>query len=294
MNVFIIANPMSGGRHGAQLAEAIRRELAPRVSSVKVAVTTAPGEGERIARDLDADCVVSVGGDGTANEVLNGLNGHAPALALYPAGTANVVARQLGVRKNIAAFADLVANRSVRRIDGGIANGRKFLLGIGAGLDAAVAKQVAAQKGGPAGLARWIMPAARSVLHFNHAPIRVTVDGEIVTETTTYAIVANCRFSAGVFPVTRRATVADGKLDLCAMHRLSVPKLLWIAAAVWGPGFPDRGDVVYRQGTDFTLEAASQLPVPLQIDGEPAGFLPVTCRVLPQAFQVVAPRPSDS
>jgi hypothetical protein len=50
------------------------------------------------------------------------------------------------------------------------------------------------------------MPAVRSVLHFNHAPIRVIVDGEVVTETTAYAIVANCRFSAGVFPVTRRPT----------------------------------------------------------------------------------------
>jgi YegS/Rv2252/BmrU family lipid kinase len=292
MNVFIIANPASGGRRGAELAEAIRKELAPKVDSVSVAVTTAPGEGERIARDVDADCVVSVGGDGTANEVINGLNGRVGTFGLYPAGTANVVARQLGVRKNIPAFAELVAKRSTRRIDGGIANGRKFLLGIGAGLDAAVAKQVAAQKGGPGGLARWIMPAVRSVLHFNHAPIRVTVDGEVVTETTSYAIVANCRFSAGVFPITRRADITDGKLDLCAMHRLSVPKLLWMAVAVWSPGFPDRKDVVYRQGTEFKLEAASELPVPLQIDGEPAGFLPATCRVLPQAFEVVAPNPS--
>lgn len=289
MNVCIIANPASGAGRGAQLAEEIRKALAPRVESVEVAVTGAAGDAERIAQHVRADCVVSVGGDGTANEILNGMNDQVRTLAIYPAGTANVVARQLGIRKNIAAFAELVARRSVRHIDGGTANGRKFLLGIGAGLDAMIAKQVAARQDGARGLGRWIMPAVRSVLHFNHAPIRVRVDGEIVTESTSYAIVANCRFSAGVFPVTRRADVADGLLDLCAMHRLSVPKLAWMAIAVWSPGFPERGDVVYRQGTEFVLEPASSLPVPLHVDGEVAGFLPATCRVLPGAFEMIAP-----
>jgi YegS/Rv2252/BmrU family lipid kinase len=289
MKITIIANPASGNRTGAHIAEEIRQALATKVDAVDLVVTTCAGEGERIAHDADADCLVSVGGDGTANEVLNGMNGRSPALALYPAGTANVVARQLGIRKNIPAFAELVTQRSTRFIDGGEANGRRFLLGIGAGLDALIAKQVAAQKDGIRGLARWVMPAVRSVLHFNHAPIRVRVDGEIVTETSSYAIVANCRYSAGVFPATRRARVDDGLLDLCAMHRLSVPKLAWLPLAVWSPRFPDRKDVVYRQGKEFVLEAASDLPVPLHVDGEPAGFLPATCQVKPKSFEVIAP-----
>jgi YegS/Rv2252/BmrU family lipid kinase len=291
MNVCIIANPASGAGRGAALAEQIRKALAPRVESVRVAVTGASGDAERIVQDMHADCVVSVGGDGTANEVLNGLNGEARTLAIFPAGTANVVARELGIRRNVSAFADLIARRSIRRIDGGAANGRKFLLGIGAGLDAMIAKQVAARRDGARGLGRWVMPAVRSVLHFNHAPIRVRVDGEVVTESTSYAIVANCRFSAGVFPVTRRANIADGRLDLCAMHKLSVPKLAWMAAAVWSPHFPNRKDVVYRQGAEFVLEPASDLPVPLHVDGEVAGFLPVVCRVLPQSVEVIAPVP---
>ena len=154
MNVCIIANPASGAGRGAQLAEEIRKALAPRVETVEVAVTGACGDAERIAHEVRADCVVSVGGDGTANEILNGMNDRVRTLAIYPAGTANVVARQLGIRRNIAAFAELVARRSVRHIDGGTANGRKFLLGIGAGLDAMIAKQVAARQDGARGLGR--------------------------------------------------------------------------------------------------------------------------------------------
>jgi diacylglycerol kinase family enzyme len=289
MKVFIIANPAAGRHRGAELAQAIRAALAPRVDSVNFAVTSAPGEGERIARGLAVDCVVSVGGDGSANEVLNGLDGRPTSLAIYPAGTANVIARELGIGRGIAAFANLVATRNTRRVDGGEVNGRKFLLGIGAGLDAAVARRLAAVKNGGQGLRRWIKPAMQTVLHFNHAPIRVEVDGEIVTETSTYTVVGNCRYSAGVFPTTRLADVADGLLDVCAMHRLSVPKLAWLAAAVWSPGFPRRRDVVYRQGRAIVLAPASDLPVALQVDGEPAGFLPAKCRVLPASVDVIAP-----
>jgi len=289
MKVHIIANPAAGGGKGTTLAEGLRRELESRSISVRLDFTKGAGDGTPLAQHSDADCFVSVGGDGTANEILNGMDLGRSCLTLLRAGTANVVSRELKLRANPAALAGLIAARSARRIDVGVVNGRRFLLGIGAGLDAAVVRRVAQQTNGVRGLRRWIAPSVIGVLNFNHAPIRATVDGEVVTQDSTYAIVGNCRYSAGVFPTTPHASIADGKLDLCAMHRLSTLKLGAIAFAVWSRGFTKRSDVVYRQGAEIVLEAASNLPVALQVDGDAAGFLPARCSVLPQALEVIAP-----
>lgn len=289
MKVHIIANPAAGGGKGKVLAEALHRELAARSVPVQLTFTQHAGDGTPLARESDAECFVSVGGDGTANEILNGMDLGRSALTILRAGTANVVSRELRLRAKPEQLAGLIAARSTRRMDVGVVNGRRFLLGIGAGLDAAVVRRVTLQSNGRRGLKRWIVPSIQGVLNFNHAPIRVKVDGETVTESATYAIVGNCRYSAGVFPTTPQADIADGKLDLCAMHRLSPLKLATIALAVWTPGFTKRRDIVYRQGAEIVLEPANNLPVALQVDGDAAGFLPARCTVLPQALEVIAP-----
>lgn len=289
MKVHIIANPAAGGGKGATLAEALHRELEARSVPVQLTFTQHAGDGTPLARESDADCFVSVGGDGTANEILNGMDLNRSSLTILRAGTANVVSRELKLRARPAELAGLIAARSTRRMDVGVVNGRRFLLGIGAGLDAAVVRQVALQSNGRRGLKRWIAPSIQGVLNFNHALIRVKVNGETVTETSTYTIVGNCRYSAGVFPTTPHASVADGKLDLCAMHKLSPFKLGAFALAVWSPNFTKRRDIVYRQGSEIVLEAATDLPVALQVDGDAAGFLPARCTVLPQALEVIAP-----
>lgn len=289
MKVHIIANPASGGGRSTAKAEALRRALEPRVDAVELFITQAAGDGGEMAAASDADCLVSVGGDGTTNEILNGMDRDRAALAILPMGTANVVARELGLKAEPARLADLIARRESRRIDAGRINGRLFLLGVGAGLDAAVTKRVSEAASNASGFARWIGPAIKTVLHFNYAPIRVKVNGETVSETTPYAVVGNCRFSAGVFSMTPRATLNDGRLDVCALHRLNLLKLAWLSAAVWSPHFPERGDVVYRQAETIELEPASDLPVPVQVDGDAAGFLPVTCEAVAAAVEVIAP-----
>jgi diacylglycerol kinase family enzyme len=290
MKVHIIANPAAGGGKGALRAKALHEELARRAGvNSTLTFTKCAGDATSIAASSDAECLVSVGGDGTANEVLNGMNLERSRLSILRAGTANVAARALKLPTDPAGVAALIASGASRRMDIGQVNERRFLLGIGAGLDGAVVRRVAEQQSRLRGIWRWFGPAIHVGLNFNHAPIRARVDGEVVTETSSYAIVGNCIYSAGIFPTTRRACVDDGFLDLCAMHKLTIPKLISIAFAIWSPRFPDRRDVVYRKGLSITLEAASDLPVPLQVDGDMAGFLPARCTVLPKALEVVAP-----
>lgn len=289
MRVTIIANPVAGGGRGRANAEALDRALTARGCTIDLRLTTQAGDAAEWAAEIDTDCVVSVGGDGTANEVVNGLRDPEMPVAILPMGSANVVARELSLPRNPEALADLLVTARPRIIDLGEHDGRKFLLGAGAGLDAAIAHQVHGARGKQSSVWRWVVPSITQVLRYAYHPIRVAVDGEVISEATHYAIVGNCIYSAGVFPSTPRARIDDGLLDVCLLENLYPIKMAWIAGAVWHPRFIAGRDVVYRQGHEISFESPTGQAVPLQVDGDPAAFLPANFRVLPGALRVVAP-----
>jgi len=256
---------------------------------VELSLTREAGQGETDAATCGADCIVGVGGDGTANEILNGMNGHDACLAILPMGTANVVARELGIKRDPDQLAELIAKRHTRRIDAGRMDDRLFLLGVGAGLDGAITRRVMDARGSTSNYLKWVLPSVKGCLAYNFAPIQVRIDGDSVSETSSWVVVGNCRFSGGIFPITRRASLADGLLDVCVFHDLSWHKLAALSVAVFSARFPDRKDIVYRQAKTIELEPASDLPVAVQIDGDPGGFLPVRCAIAQESVEVIAP-----
>jgi YegS/Rv2252/BmrU family lipid kinase len=289
MRVHIIANPVSGGGRGERLAEALRVALDHLGVAAELERTTGAGHARQAAQRTDADCVAVVGGDGTVNEVLNGLADHGVTMAILPSGTANVVARELRIPRDAAVVAQCIAERRSRPLDVGLCGERRFLLGAGAGLDAAVVREVSARRGARSSLLKWVGPSIATILRYGFPPIRATVDGAVVSESAQYAIVGNCRYSAGVFPITPKALPDDGLLDVCLLHGLTPLRLLGLLASVWRPGFVDRKDVIYLQGRDVVFEPAGEEPAPLQVDGDPAGELPAHFGILPRAVRIVTP-----
>ena len=289
MKVRIIANPISGGGRGEAMAQALRAALDHAGVEAELSLTQKAGDAGEMASREGADCIVSVGGDGTANEVVNGMKDTAAALAILPMGTANVVARELGIPRDPRAVAELITRGSTRRMDVGDAGGRWFLLGAGAGLDAAVTKTVSEHRGRSSSYLRWIRPAIATSITYGYPKIRVIVDGALASDRAQYAVIGNCRYSAGVFPLTPKARIDDGLLDVCLLHNLSPARLIPLALTVWNPGFIEGKNVTYLQGKRIDLEPASDEPAPIQIDGDPAGFIPATFEVVPGGIEVVAP-----
>jgi diacylglycerol kinase (ATP) len=95
--------------------------------------------------------------------------------------------------------------------------------------------------------------------------------------------------SAAVFPATPHARTDDGLLDVCLLHDLSAWKCATLAFSVFSPRFTQRKDVVYRQGKNIRLEPASDEAAPLQVDGDPAGFVPSDFGVEPAALNLLVP-----
>lgn len=288
----MIANPVAGGGLGRNRAALLRKALERHGHEVELLVTQAAGDAETLAASRVSsgfDCFVAIGGDGTANEMVNGIGDHPVAFTVLPVGTANVVAREFKIPRNPNQLAAQLESYRVIPMDLGSARGKRFLLGAGAGLDAAITAKVKAKRGRTSSLWIWVRPSIETILRYNYPKIKVTVDGVVASEGAHYAIVGNCIYSAGVFPSTPLAKTDDGLLDVCLIHDITAFKCMALAAQVWNPRFIERPDVTYRQGREIEFDVAESEAAPLQIDGDPAGEVPVRFTVLPRAAHIMAP-----
>ena len=290
--VHIISNPVAGGGRGATMAVALATALEARGLTVTRFATARAGDARAEAALERAEVIAVVGGDGTLNEVLNGLPERSTArLALLPVGTANVVARELGMRPDAAFVADAIVRGCAIAMDIGLHGDRRFLLGAGAGVDAAITKAVQEQRGRKSSLIHWVGPALKTLARYRYPKIAVYVDGEELASAADYVIVGNCRFSAGIFPATPHADTGDGKLDICALSGLSLPRLGWLMARVWHPTFVERPWIAYRQGHEVELRARDAgETIYLQVDGDPAGALPARFAMADWPVHMIVPQ----
>ncbi|HEY8491344.1 MAG TPA: diacylglycerol kinase family protein [Dehalococcoidia bacterium] len=243
------------------------------------------------ARD-GLDAVVAVGGDGTVHSVVNGLAGSRTALAVIPAGTANVWAKEARLPRAPVAAAHVLHEGDRRRVDLGRMDGRYFLLFAGAGFDGHVNRLVPGPLKRRLGAAAYVLTGLREAVRFRPVPARLTLDGQDLVLPLAMLVVGNIRNYGGVTEVTSQAVASDGLLDVCAYTgksrgRAAANALRTLARRHYGaPG------VLYRQAREVAVEAA--VPLPVQVDGEDAGDTPVRFTVAPQALTVVVPQGLES
>jgi diacylglycerol kinase family enzyme len=235
--------------------------------------------------------VVAVGGDGTVAAVVNELAADVP-LAVLPAGNENVFARALGFDGDPALLARAIAAGRHRRIDLGRARtsegARRFTLMLSAGFDADVVHRLARRRtvgGAPRriGRAHYLAPLGAALWAYSHAPVALAADGATVAGA--YCLVANLPDYALALSLTPAARVDDGLLDWVAFERRGLPAL---AAYAWAVLRARHGALPHvRRGRARRLTLSSAVPVPVQLDGEPAGFTPVEVEALPSALAIV-------
>jgi YegS/Rv2252/BmrU family lipid kinase len=238
--------------------------------------------------------IVSVGGDGTLNEILNGLlrgrPEHPPALAVIPGGTSNVFTRGLGIPRDPVAAAGLLFHGVRRRIDVGRANDRYFAAVAGVGFDAAVTVRARRWPRWLGGVARHVGAGVQSLVSYRPAPARVTIDGEGRTLPLFFLAAANTEWYGAGIRMAPHARADDGQLAIVYgtdLRPAEAVRILWKSFSGAHLGQPK---IVHAAARQVRIE--SDVPLPVQVDGEPLGTVPVTLRCLPAALEVLAPRPS--
>ena len=294
--VLLVTNPAArrAGRRRSAALDAFRAH-GVRCDAV---ITEYAGHGGELAARLapNYDAVFSLGGDGTAMEVLGALAGSGLAVGILPGGTGNLIARSLGVPLRVATAVRVLLRGDVARIDLGAVHvqddqgvrARRFAFSAGVGIDAAMIERTPLALKRRLGVLAYVLTAARAILRRERFRVRVSVDGESVEREAVAVMVVN--FGAVLNDLLRLGPGIrqdDGMLDLCVFSPETIGDAVRVFWRLLRKDF--RGDpcMLYRPGRSFRVE--TDPPRAAQADGELLGPTPLEVRVEPLAATLLVP-----
>ncbi len=286
----VIYNPAAGQRRRRKTEETLAL-LRAAGYGLDLRPTTGPGDAESFAASISAeDCaaLVVAGGDGTVNEVVNGMAaapGPLPPLAIIPLGTANVLAAEIGLATTPAAITRSITDGVVKRIHLGRANGRHFVLMAGVGLDAHVVAHVSLLLKRHAGKLAYVVGMLRQMLRYGYPACRVVIDGTAHTARTVVA--CNGRFYGGPFVAAPRACLDRPGLEVVLLTGGGVWNTLRYGAALVLGRLPRLGDVRILSCRQLRIEGEEGAPV--QADGDIVTYLPVDITVAEACIDLLYP-----
>ncbi|HVF51796.1 MAG TPA: YegS/Rv2252/BmrU family lipid kinase [Pyrinomonadaceae bacterium] len=292
----LITNP-NAGRGGGRRAAAVenfRARLARRGVGVEVWPTTGAGDAARLAaraaREGFRELIVS-GGDGTINEALQGLVGAGEVrLAVWPAGTANVLARELRLPFDADGAAEVCARGRTLRVAVGCATEersgarRYFILMAGIGLDASVVERVRPRLKRRIGKAAFWYSGLGHLLSWTPEEFQIEVGGE--SYPATFAAIGNAPRYGGGLSVTPRARLDRPEFEVCIINSHSRLHYLYFLSHAMRGGMSEHATAA-RFIRTTRLRAAGHAPV--QVDGELIGHLPMTFEIIPEHINIVVP-----
>jgi len=285
----IIYNPLAGSpRECKRGVERARQALSREGMTVEARATSRPGEAAPLARHAimqGSTLIIVRGGDGTVNEALQGIVGSDVPLAIWPAGTVNVLAKTLRIPRDFDAIIKMIVRQNVRRISIGKADSRYFFLMAGIGLDASIVRQINPTIKRYGGILAFWVSGIKHLFVWDAPVFTVEVNGESFT--ATFAAIANAPFYGGGLVMAPDARMDDEFFRVCLIRSRNKLRLLsYLPLAFWGRHIHQRG-VVYLKSQH--VRAYSDQTSGVQVDGEFAGTLPMSFEILPRAVSVVVP-----
>jgi YegS/Rv2252/BmrU family lipid kinase len=288
--VLLIVNPAS------RRADRIRRKAlkAFAVAGVDCVLmqTEAPGHAATLAKSHahKYDAVFTLGGDGTVMEVLGALAHQGPPVGVLAGGTANVVARTLHIPLNPARAVPLLLNGDQATMDlGRLADGRRFAIGVGVGLDATMISEAPARLKKRFGFMAYVIGGYKAVLRNQRFQLRLTVDGIVYDQQASAILVANLgavlnnlvAFGDGILQ-------DDGVLNACVFSPQNLRDALRILWRMVRKDFRPDPCLFYKSGRDFKIETFPSMPA--QADGEMLPGTPLSVSVDPLAASLLIPK----
>lgn len=284
----LICNPKAGGERGRVLGPELAANLRARGIDAECHLTTARGDGEARARTAGGepwDALVAIGGDGTVNEVLNGMPDPTRALGVLPLGTANVLAIELGLPKRVDAAAAAIAAGHTRELAVGQTSGRRFLLFAGVGVDGDVVQRLHEARTSRRGKVKWLGPILGTLWRWPRFALRATfADGEVLDGLSS-VLVTRVRNYGGVVHLTPDVSCDSGLLHVLCFRQRGRLAWLWVGARALCKRLRASDALLVRATTSVRVDGDA----PYQLDGDFGGRAPVAIELLPQRARILVP-----
>jgi YegS/Rv2252/BmrU family lipid kinase len=283
--IFVIVNPAARGEKARSFVEKIRKLSRTAV----LATTSAPGEARTLAKQAAADgfrVVVAAGGDGTVNDVVNGIAGTTATLGVLPIGTMNVYATELGLpANNLRACWELILEGHTRTVDLPKANGHYFVQLAGIGFDAQIVEETSWDFKKTLGPLSYVISATQIAAR---KPPLLKIEHDHGTTEGSFILIGNGRHYGGPFSIFKDAKIDDGLLDMLVFKNLGYLDIVrYLHGIIFGTHTRLK-DVTYFQTHKASVTSDERVPV--EVDGEVIGQLPMKFRFSSRKLRVIAPK----
>jgi len=281
--ILVILNPAARGtRAGAQW-----KSIGDLPGNATIAATTERGEAKALAAQAvkrGFRTIVAAGGDGTVNEVVNGIAGSDVALGVLPVGTMNVFAAEIGLPNKLKDAWRVILAGHTRKVDLARANRQYFIQLAGVGLDAQVVKETSWEMKRSFGPLSYLVSAAQIAAR---KPPRLIAEANGKSYEGSFVLIGNGRYYGGPVQFFSEARVDDGLLDVLVFQKMGHLDIARYLGTVLFGRHTSLPDVVYFQTEK--LHVHSDVEVPVEVDGELATTLPVTFRIASRKLRVLVP-----
>ncbi|WP_106494662.1 diacylglycerol kinase [Lentibacillus sp. Marseille-P4043] len=288
----IIYNPTSG-------REAFKKELANVLERFEIAgyetsahATTCEGdatEAAKIAVERRYDVVVAAGGDGTINEVVNGLaeQDFRPKLGIIPVGTTNDFARALSIPRNIMKAVDIILDDHSMPLDIGKVNEHYFINIAGGGKLTELTYEVPSKLKTMLGQLAYYMKGIEMLPSLKPTSVRIEYDGEVLEDDIMLFLISNTNSIGGFEKLAPTAKLDDGYFDVIILKKTNLAEFIHIATLALRGVHLDHKNVIYTKAKHIKVETAEKMQ--LNIDGEFGGLLPGEFANLKQHVELFVP-----
>jgi diacylglycerol kinase (ATP) len=278
-----IVNPVSGKGTGERAVKLLHREIRSKIATYELVLTEREGHATEIARDAPMGAVIAVGGDGTVNEVANGIVGTGKFLGIIPTGSGNDLTKSLNIPSKLSDAIDVLLKRNTSVIDvgtircsrqpgiresAGNSGVRYFVNGAGIGLDAAVAEKTRHIRY-LSGTTLYIAAVLRTLGKYRAHAFEISVDSVSKASKQLLIAIGNGTCAGGAFYLTPDAKLDDGILDLCYIGDMPIHRILRLMPLVMKGKHINSEGVSFEKGREISI--CSDTPFFVHADGEIVG-----------------------
>lgn len=288
MRILFIVNPVAGKGHAKEITPIIERECKKYGVEYVIRYTTEPKSATHLARQgvKEGFCkIVAVGGDGTLNEVVNGVAGSEAILGIVPAGTGNDFVRSVFKNRAIEEIVGCIINGKTKSIDLAKCNDTYFInIGSG-GFDSQVVIESEKNRKMFSGSTSYLVALIKTIFMYSGKRMKVQIDEFSFEKSILLVAIANGKYYGGGIIPTPRADIADGILDVCVIETMpKIKMLLMFPKYMKGKHEGIKGVAFYR---GRKIKLASDETFAVNVDGEVSMQREVEFSIIPKGIRIV-------